>query len=141
MNKLFVCAIFAALAGCGSILDSPPSSGEYVQLAIGKMDDSSPALHILTISKNGTGEVGLPDSHKPLWLKPGRYVTRLFCDRTYEEQGQQTVNIGTAGGLGFDFDFTVEAGYTYTLDCSITPEHDQKFDLYAMPLALIGTRK
>ena len=120
-------------------MDSPPSSDAYVELDVATLGPSQPALHILSIHKDKNGSVFLPSKH-PLWLKPGHYMARLFCDRTYEDGGQQTINIGTAGGLGFDFDFVVTAGNFYTLDCSITPEHDQKFSLYATPLAVVGTK-
>ena len=78
-------AALAALAGCASIRESDSTLVSYVELDIGQLATSGPAVKILDIHKVGGSEY-VPSSSHRLWLRKGDYVATLRCLRPYTDE-------------------------------------------------------
>jgi hypothetical protein len=134
-----VVVVYALLAGCAAILETPPASGDYARLKIPRMDDARLAVAVVRMSKTGSPTLGYEprdrDPHPMLWLYPGDYRADLYCNRPHvAADGTQTVTTGTEDETdhGYNFSFSVETNGSYQLDCTSSAD-GEKFVLTPLP--------
>jgi len=88
-HPVIVAALVAAvLSGCASIRESQPAIAIYMELQIGELAASGPAVRIIDIQKVGEPNTrDTPSSGtRSLWLREGNYQATLECLRPHTDK-------------------------------------------------------
>ena len=118
------------LIGCSAVSERQPTTGGYIQLGlVAEPNAFNSGIRVIQIQRIGDSDGPYIPSGKSaiLWLRPGKYIARLVCDRKPGEKSAQRWFLVEAhttalenGDYSFEVDLDRNGDNQYGLDCEIS---------------------